>query len=291
VDGLGDAEIIRSIGQLFDLHPLALEDVLSLHQRPKVDDYDTYLYLVVRMLHYGERVETEQISLFLGPGLVLTFQEEPGDCLDPIRERIRKGGGRLRHESADYLLYAILDALVDNYFPFLEQLGEVLESLEDEVVANPTRPTLGRVYDIKRDLLNVRRSLWPLRDALGALVHEDSPLLGRVTRLYLRDCYDHTLRVVDIIETYRELAAGLMEVYLSSVSNKLNEVMKVLTVISTIFIPLTFIAGVYGMNFRHMPELEWPWGYSLVWGIMIGAAAVMLVLFRRKGWLGGGEGR
>jgi len=289
VDGLGNVDLIREIGTLFGLHPLPLEDVLSLRQRPKVDDYENHIYHVLRMLHYDGAVETEQVSIFLGGDFVVTFQERPCDCLEPIRDRVRRGKGQIRRQGADYLMYAIIDAVIDGYFPFLEQIGEVVEELEDEVVEKPTRQTLGRVHEIKRDLLNVRRAIWPLREAINALIREESSLVGDTARVYLRDCYDHAVQVLDMIETYRELAGGLMDVYLSSVSNKMNEVMKVLTVIATIFIPLTFLAGIYGMNFEKMPEVKWPWAYPAVWGIMILSAVVMLVLFRRKGWLGGGR--
>ena len=286
VDGLGNVEMIRQLGDLLELHPLALEDVLNVPQRPKVDDYDTHIFVVIRMLHLADTVETEQVSIFLGRNYVVTLQEHPGDCLEPVRQRLRKATGQIRRQGADYLMYAILDAIIDNYFPFLERVGEVVEKLENEVVENPTRRTVGRVHAIKRDLLDVRRSVWPLRDALNGLLRDESPLVHKATRLYLRDCYDHAIQVLDIVETHRELAGGLMDVYLSSVSNKMNEVMKVLTIIATIFIPLTFIAGIYGMNFERMPELRQPWGYAAVWAVMVAVAIVMLVLFRRKGWLG-----
>ncbi|MFP4058037.1 MAG: magnesium/cobalt transporter CorA [Candidatus Brocadiia bacterium] len=295
LDGLGDLEAIRGIGSLFGLHPLALEDVLSLRQRPKVDHYPSHIYHVLRMLHYEQAVETEQVSIFLGKGFVVTFQEHPGDCFQPVRERIAKGKGQIRRQGADYLMYSIVDAVVDGYFPFLEQLGEVVEQLEDEVVEDPSRQTLGRVHEIKRDLLNVRRAVWPLREAINSLIREESDLVGETTRIYFRDCYDHAIQVLDVVETYRELAGGLMDVYLSSLSNKMNEVMKVLTIIATIFIPLTFIAGIYGMNFNpqasplNMPELDWYWGYPAVWAVMIAVTVAMLCLFRRKGWLGGGQ--
>ena len=287
VDGLGNVELLAELGERFGLHPLALEDVLHVQQRPKVDDFENHLFIVLRMLHFLADVETEQVSIFLGPNFVLTFQEHPGDCLEPVRVRLRKSTGQLRRQGADYLTYAIMDAVIDNYFPFLEQIGEVIEDLENDVVANPSRRTLGRVHDIKRNLLDVRRAVWPLRDAINSLLRDESPLVRKPTRLYLRDCYDHTVQVLDIVETYRELAGGLMDVYLSSVSNKMNEVMKVLTVIATIFIPLTFVAGIYGMNFLRMPELGWPWGYPAVLAFMLAVAITMLILFRRKGWLGG----
>ena len=286
LDGLGNVDIIGELGTMFSLHPLALEDVVSVRQRPKVDDYESHLYAAIRMLHYEDAVETEQVSMFLGKNVVITFQEHPGDCLEPIRDRLRKGKGQIRRQGADYLMYAIIDAVIDGYFPFLEQMGEVVEELEDEVVESPTRQTLGRVHEIKRDLLNVRRSIWPLREAINGLIRDESELIGETARIYLRDCYDHAIQVLDVIETYRELAGGLMDVYLSSVSNKMNEVMKVLTVIATIFIPLTFIAGIYGMNFETMPELKWRWSYPTLWALMVIVAITMLALFRRKGWLG-----
>ena len=286
LDGLGNVEMIRELGELFGLHPLALEDALTVHQRPKVDDFENHLFIVLRMLHFEADVETEQVSIFLGRHFVVTVQEHPGDCLDPVRQRLRKATGQIQHQGADYLMYSITDAVIDNYFPFLEQMGEIVEQLEDEVVERPSRRILGRVHSVKRHLLDVRRAIWPLRDAINALLRDESPLVRKATRLYLRDCYDHTVQVLDIIETYRELAGGLMDVYLSSVSNKMNEVMKVLTVIATIFIPLTFLAGIYGMNFEKMPELRWAWAYPAVWGVMVVTAAVMLTLFWRRGWLG-----
>ncbi len=289
VPGLGNVEMIRELGKLLDFHPLALEDVLQIPQRPKVDDYASHIFVVIRMLHFEQTVETEQVSIFLGSDFVVTFQEHPGDCLDPVRERLRKGTGQLRQQGADYLMYAILDTVIDNYFPFLERVGEVVEELENEVVARPTRETLRRVHDIKRDLLDVRRAVWPLRDAVNALIRNENPLLRETTQVYLRDCYDHTIQVLDVVVTYRELAGGLMDVYLSSISNKMNEVMKVLTIIATIFIPLTFIAGLYGMNFERMPELRWAWAYPAVLLVMVMLAGVMLLYFRHKGWLGGGK--
>lgn len=286
VDGLGDVDLISGLGALFGLHPLALEDVLNLPQRPKVDDYEDHLFLVLGMLHFEAKLQCEQVSLFLGPRFVLTFQEDVGDCLDPIRERLRKGTGQLRRQGADYLMYCILDAVLDNYFPFLERLGERVEALEDEVVEDPTRQTLGRVHEVKRELLDVRRSVWPLREVANALARDERSLVNKSTRLYLRDCYDHAVQILDMVETYRELGAGLMDVYLSSVSNKLNQVMKVLTVIATIFMPLTFLAGVYGMNFHYFPEIHWRWGYLAFWIAILIMVVLMLWLFRRKGWLG-----
>jgi len=286
VDGLGDAEAIRRFGEIFGIHPLALEDVINVHQRPKVEPYEKYLFIVMQMLLTGEKLDTEQLSLFLGSNFVLTFQEQPGgDCFAPIRERIRKNHGRIRAAGPDYLVYSLLDAVVDNYFPILERAGERLETVEQEVVTQPRNETLARIQAIKRDLLLLRRAVWPMREALNSLLRDDTPFIARETRTYLRDCYDHSVRIIDILETDRETSFGLLETYLSSVSNRMNEIIKVLTIITTIFMPLTFIAGIYGMNFAHMPELNWPWAYPLVMGLMAAIAAAMLVYFRRKGWL------
>jgi magnesium transporter len=285
VDGLGDADAIRKFGEIFSIHPLALEDVVNAHQRPKVEPYDRYLFIVMQMLRSAPGVDSEQLSLFLGANFVLTFQEQPGDCFTAIRQRIRMNHGRLRAAGPDYLAYALIDAVVDNYFPALERYGEQLEDLEQEVVTRPDRQTLGKIHEIKRDLLTLRRAVWPAREALNSLVRDETPFIARDTRTYLRDCYDHAVRIIDIIETDRETAFGLLETYLSSMSNRMNEIMKVLTIIATIFIPLTFIVGVYGMNFTNMPELHSRWGYPGVLIVMGAIAAVMLVYFRRKGWL------
>ena len=292
MDGLGDGRAIARIGEIFGLHPLALEDVVNSHQRPKLEPYGDRLFLVLRMLSAGERLEAEQLSLFLGDRFVVTFQEgKPGDSLDPVRKRLREGVGLLRSRGADALAYALIVAVVDGFFPVLEEYGERLETLEDEVLERPGPPAIGRLHAIKRDLLEVRRAVWPLREALAALDRDPGPLVKDETRVYLRDCYDHVARVMDLVETYRELCADLMDVYLSSVSNRLNDVMRVLTIFSAIFIPLSFIAGVYGMNFRtdvspwNMPELAWKWGYPFCLGLMLATAVGLLVFFARKGWL------
>ena len=286
VDGLGDAATIRALGEIFGLHRLSLEDVVNVHQRAKAEPYESYYFIVGRMAELGDRFGTEQLSLFLGKNYVLTFQERPGDCFDPLRERIRKGGGQVRCCGPDYLAYTLLDSFIDNYFPLLERYGERLEGLEDEVVLNPDRQLVSRIHEVKRDLLLLRRAVWPLREAIGSLVRESSTLIGQETRIYLRDCYDHAIQIIDLLENYRDIASSLMEVYLSSVSNRLNEIMKVLTIFTTLFIPLTFISSIYGMNFRHMPELDWRYGYALAWAIMLGVAGAMFYYFRRKGWFG-----
>jgi magnesium transporter len=291
VDGLGDAEVVHRLGAIFDLHGLALEDATGTHQRPKIEHYDNNLFIVARMLQQNSHLETEQLSIFLGHKFVLTFQETPGDCLDHIRDRIRKGLGRVRSQGADYLAYALLDAVVDAYFPPLEAFGEQLELMEDEIILQPTKQSVNRIHSLKRDILTIRRAIWPLREAVNAMVRDITPLITDDTRVYLRDCYDHTVQIIDFLENYREIASGLMDIYLSSMSNRLNEIMKVLTIISTIFIPLTFVAGVYGMNFNtdksplNMPELNWYWGYPFFWLVMISVAGGLLFYFRHLGWI------
>ncbi len=292
VDGLGDAKLIEDLGELFKLHPLALEDVANSHQRAKVDDFGDHLFLTARMPRVLEgSVVSEQISLFLGEGFVLTFQETRGDCFDGIRQRLQREGSRIRQSPASYLAYALLDALVDSHFPVLESIGDTIETLEREIFEDIAGDPLNRIYDLKRDLLLLRRGAWPMRDVLSTLLR-DTEAFDEHVQPYLRDCFDHVLQVIDLIETYRELIGGLLDVHLSQVSNRLNEVMKVLTIIATIFIPLGFIAGVYGMNFNteispwNLPELNWVFGYPFALGLMGLIAIGLLFFFRRKGWLG-----
>ncbi|MFB2920722.1 MULTISPECIES: magnesium/cobalt transporter CorA [Aerosakkonema] len=292
--GLGNEDIWRRMGQVFNLHPLVLEDVVNVPQRPKVEDVDSQLVIIARMVmpkESGFGFYSEQVSFVLGKYYLLTVQEEPErDCFQPVRDRIRANKGTIRQRGADYLAYTLLDAIIDGFFPVLETYGERIEELEDEVVVNPTRRTLEKIYQIKRELLALRRAIWPQRDAINSLIRDGSDLIGPDVRIYLRDCYDHAVQVMDIVETYRELSSGLMDVYLSSVGNKMNEIMKLLTVISSIFIPLTFIAGVYGMNFNtekspwNMPELNWYWGYPLCLAVMIATAGSLVYFFWRRGW-------
>jgi len=296
VQGLGDRAVLEALGRIFEIHPLALADVVNAPQRPKVEPYEKHLFIITRMSLVGRdgSLGTEQVSIFLGKGFVLTFQETAGDCLDPVRERLRRGAGIIRKAGADYLAYAVLDAIIDYYFPIVEDLGERIEDIEDEVVRHPARGTLAKIYALKRELLHVRRAIWPQRESLSALARDDSDLVGKEARVYLRDCYDHAIQLIDVIESLREVAASLLDVYLSSVANRTNEVMKVLTVVSTIFIPLTFLVGVYGMNFNtqkpgNMPELDWPYGYVACWIFMISVAVSLLVYFGRRGWLRSGE--
>jgi magnesium transporter len=291
VDGLGDVATLERLGELFGLHRLALEDVANVHQRAKVEAYAEDLFVVARMVSLGDRLQHEQVSIFLGEGFVLTFQEHEGDCFEPIRKRLRSGRGRIRSAGADYLMYALLDAIMDSYFPVLEHYGERLADLETEALTAPQNSTVIRIQDLKHDLLALRRTTWPHRDAVGHLLREDTPLVTDETRLFLRDVYDHCVQLMDLIENFREVGSGLIDLYLSSMSHRMNDVMKVLTIIATIFIPLSFIAGLYGMNFSpeaspwNMPELGWYWGYPFALGLMGLAALVMLIYFRRKGWL------
>jgi magnesium transporter len=287
VDGIHQVEILEKLGDCLGLHPLVLEDILNTGQRPKVEDFGDYIYIVLKMFYSDENDEIaeEQLSLILGPSFVISFQEREGDVFSPIRERIRSARGRVRKMGADYLAYALLDSVVDNYFVVLEKLGEKIEFLEEELVTNPTTETLQVIHDIKREMVFLRKSVWPLREIISGLERGESALIQESTLIYLRDVYDHTIQVIDTVETFRDIISGMLDIYLSSVSNRMNEVMKVLTIIATIFIPLTLIAGIYGMNFQYMPELGWRWGYPLVWLVMLVIGALMLVYFRRKGWL------
>jgi magnesium transporter len=288
VDGLHQVEILEKLGECYGLHPLVLEDILNTDQRPKMEDYGEYIYIVLRDLDYSDKsneIETEQIILIVGSNFVFSFQEREGDTFDPIRDRIRNNKGRIRKMGADYLAYALLDSIVDNYFIILERLGEKIEWLEEKLVTDPARETLQTIHHLKRELLFLRKGVWPLREVINSLARGESSLVTEPTRVYLRDVYDHTIQTIDTIETYRDMVSGMLDIYLSSVSNRLNSVMKVLTIIATIFMPLTFLAGVYGMNFKFMPELEWRWGYPLVWLIMAGTGISMIIYFRRKKWL------
>ncbi|MBD3881777.1 magnesium/cobalt transporter CorA [Phormidium tenue FACHB-886] len=293
VQGLGSEDVLQRLGNVFNLHPLMLEDVVNVPQRPKVDEYPEQILLICRMAVLTEDGKTcthEQVSFILGKHYLLTVQEEPEyDCFGPVRDRIRSNKGIIRSQGADYLAYALIDGIVDGFFPVLEVYGETIEELEDEVVVCPTRQTLEKVHRLRRELLTLRRAVWPQRDAINSLIRDGNPLISEEVRVYLRDCYDHVVQLLDMIETYRELASSLMDVYVSSVGNKMNEVMKVLTIISTIFIPLTFIAGVYGMNFDpgkpgNMPELEMPYAYVVCWAVMVAIALGLIYFFKRRGW-------
>ncbi len=296
VDGLGDVEVLKTIGEKYGLHPLALEDVLNMGQRPKVECYDGHLFIVMDMVYYDAQqcMCGEQVSMFLCKNLLITVQEEIGqDVFDPIRVRIRAGRGYIRKSGADYLAYALIDSIVDHCFPVLEQLGDAIEKLEDEVLAKPNRDCVSKIQNNKRTLMQLRRYIWPSRDVVTALLHDESDLISDNTKVFLRDCYDHTIQIMDLLETYRDVNSGLMELYLSAVGMKTNEIMRVLTVMSSIFIPLTFVAGLYGMNFDYsdgkmpfnMPELHMPHGYIVCLVVMIAISVGQIIFFKRKKWL------
>jgi magnesium transporter len=292
VAGLGDLTVIRAIAEKYHLHPLAIEDVLHVPQRPKVQAYEesdrfqARVFIVARQIEMQEGViHGEQVSMFIGHHTVLTFQENASDVFDPVRQRIRTAGSQLRRNDASFLAYSLLDAIVDSCFPILESFGDRLEELEDEVLSRATQGTIQRIHRVKRDLLLVRRAMWPMREVLGRLQRDPHECFSEVTRTYVRDVYDHVVQLIDLVETYREVANGLTETYMTAISNRMNEVMKVLTIIGTIFIPLTFLAGVYGMNFHHFPELDWWWSYPSFWAICLVLAGAMVTWFRRRGWL------
>ena len=288
IDGIYQIDVIEKIGKRFDIHPLVLEDIANTGQRPKMEDFEDYIYIVLKMLYQPEKSDeifAEQVSIILGKNFVISFQESPGDVFDFVRERIRNDKGRIRKMGADYLAYTLIDAIVDHYFFILEKLGETIEEIEEQVVDNPNPETLQIIHSLKSEMIFLRKSVWPLREVINGLQRGESPLIQESTDVYLRDVYDHTIQVMDTIETYRDMTSGMLDIYLSSISNKMNEVMKVLTIFAVIFIPLTFIAGVYGMNFQYMPELKWQWGYPLVWLVIIVVSVSMLLYFKRKKWL------
>lgn len=291
VDGLGDADTLLKIAQIFGLHPLAMEDVVNLNQRPKVEEYEDHHFIVLRMPEPQADFATEQLSLFFGERFVITFQEHSGDVFEPVRTRLRNPQSPIRGRGAGYLAYALIDALTDAYFPVLEAFGDRIEALEDDVVTgtNSDADQIRAIHAVKHQLMMVRSAVWPMRDLLSTLVRDESGRFTDITRPYLRDCHDHTFQLMDMIETYRDIVSGLVDIHLSSQANRTNEVMQVLTLIATIFIPLTFIVGVYGMNFDIMPELHWRWGYPVVMGAMGAIAVALAIWFRRKGWLGGGR--
>lgn len=288
VDGLHDVQVIESIGSRFGIHPLTLEDIVNTGQRPKAEAHEAYLFLVVKILAYDEdarRVVSDQLSILLGRDYVLSFQERPGDVFEGVRERLRKATGILRKSGSDYLAYALLDAVVDHYFVILERLNDRVEALEEALLGNPSPDLLREIHAIKKEFLSFHKQAWPLRDMMMQIKNEEFAHIGIPARLFFQDITDHAVRAVGIAESLREMVNSLQELYLSTLSHRMNEVMKVLTVIATLFIPLTFIAGVYGMNFAHMPELSWKWGYPAVWAVMIAVAGGLLVYFKKNRWL------
>ena len=292
IDGLSDVGVMRALGERFEIHPLALEDVLNTTQRPKIEQYPGHYFIVAEMIYEADaRITVEQLSLFLGRNYVLTIQEESGhDVFTQVRSRLRAGRGYMRKMKADYLAYALLDATVDQFYPVLESIGDTIEEIEEELLRTPSRNALRRLYETKRLLLQLRRAAWPQRETFNVLVRDDSGFIAKETQIFLRDCYDHTTQIIDILESFRDLGAGLMDVYLTSLGFRTNEIVRVLTVISSIFIPLTFLAGLYGMNFNtdhplNMPELNWPYGYLFCLGLMASIALGMVIYFKRKHWL------
>jgi len=288
IDGVHDIETIEKVGGHFGIHPLVLEDIVNTGQRPKAEDFDDYVYIVLKMLYYDAKekeVRAEQFSLILGSNFLISFQERVGDVFEMVRERIRKGKGHIRKAGADYLAYALMDAIVDQYFIIMEIFGDKMEALEEELVENPTGRTLETIHTMKREMIYFRKQVWPLREVVGGLVRGEFSLISESTAVYLRDVYDHTIQVIDTVESLRDVLGGMLDLYLSTISNRMNEVMKVLTIIATIFIPLTFVAGIYGMNFKYMPELEWHWGYYMIWGVMAVVVVTMVVYFKRRAWL------
>lgn len=289
VDGIHNTDLIEAIGKKFNIHPLTLEDIVNTNQRAKFEDYDNYVVSIMKMITQETAegdMHSEQLSVVLMEGMVISFQEvEGGDAFDYIRNRLRQGKGRIRKMQADYLAYALLDAVVDCYFGILEKIGDRIEDLEDSLMKNPTRETLKVLHDMKREMIYVRKAVWPMRELINNMQRSETNLIKPTTDIYLRDVHDHTIRVIDTVETYRDLLSSMMDIYLSSVSNKMNEVMKVLTIITTIFVPVTFIAGVYGMNFDFMPELHSQWGYPVTWSVMLLIIILLLLYFRKKKWL------
>jgi magnesium transporter len=288
VSGISQVSNLEKLGECLRLHPLVLEDILNIDQRPKVEDYDDYLFIIlkaIKMVSESGEIVSDQVSLILGPNYVLSFNEGNGELYKPIKDRLLAAKGRIRKYGADFLAYSLIDIIVDNYFVVLEQVGESIEDLEEDVVRRPTPVTLQGVHRFKNDMIILRKSLWPLREVVARLERRESPLITETTAVYCKDVYDHTIIAIDTVETYRDILSGMLDIYLSSVSNRLNEIMKVLTIIATIFMPLTFITSLYGMNFKHMPELEWQYGYLLVLILLVVITVMMLLFFRKKKWI------
>ena len=288
IDGLHQLDIIEKVGQHFNIHPLVLEDIVNTGQRPKTEEFEDLIFVVLKMLHYdenSEKITSEQFSLVLGPNFLISFQEIQGDVFRTVRERIRKPKTRIRKAGCDYLAYALIDAIVDHYFVILEALGDKIEAIETQLLDDPTHDTMEIIHEMKREMIYLRKQIWPIREIINSLVKSESSLIQEQLHVYFRDVYDHTIQIIDTIESYRDILSGMLDIYLSTLSNKMNEVMKVLTIIATIFIPITFVAGIYGMNFKFMPELEWRWGYAMVWAIIVVVVGIMIGFFKKKQWL------
>lgn len=288
VNGIHDTGLIETLGKCFDLHPLTLEDIVNTSQRLKIEEFSNYVFIVMKMMAFNKalnKVEIEHVSLILGKNYVISFQEEEGEVFHTVRDRIRSTKGRIRTMKSDYLAYSLMDAVVDRYFVAVEHIGDRIEDIDDRILAEPKPENINEIHQLKRDILSLRKAVWPLREEIGRLEKSESLLIGRETKAFWRDLYDHTIQVIDMVETYRDILGGLHDTYLSSISNRTNEIMKVLTIIATIFIPLTFIVGVYGMNFEHMPELRWHSGYYLIWTVMLAIGIGLLIYFRRRKWI------
>ena len=287
ISGVHDEKIIHEVGEVFNIHPLVMEDIANTTHRPKIEEHDNYLFVIIKMAYLKENngeLQLEQVSLLVGKDYVISLQEKEGDILEGLRERIRSNKGKIRKLGSDYLMYGILDTVVDHYFSVLEHIGEQIEETEEQLLQSPSQETLNKIYHHKQELMFLRKSIWPMREVVSSLQRSDFELISKDTFLYLRDVYDHTVQVAETLEIFREMSSGMLDLYLSTVSNKMNEVMKVLTIFAAIFIPLTFIAGVYGMNFRFMPELEWRYGYPLWWALIIMLTIVMFFFFKKKKW-------
>jgi magnesium transporter len=288
IDGIHNPDIIERIGEQFGIHPLILEDIMNTEQRPKTEDLEGNMFVVLKMLTYNEeagKIESEQVSLVFGSNFVISFQEREGDVFDSIRERIKTSKGRIRKMGADYLAYSLIDAIVDHYFTILDNFGAKIETLEEELIEYPTHRTSSKIHNLKRELTFLRRSVWPIREVIYSIERSESRLIKKTTLPFLRDVHDHTINIIETIEAFRDTISGMLDTYLTQMSNRMNETMKVLTVIATIFIPLTFIAGIYGMNFQFMPELGWKWAYPTVWGVIVAIGVSMVIFFKRKKWL------
>jgi magnesium transporter len=287
VIGLHETALIQRIGERFGIHPLTLEDIVNTQHRPKVDDHEAYLFIVLKMLQYHAaegRLAAEQLSLVVLDGYLLSFQEVEGDIFNPVRERLQRGRGSIRKLGCDYLAYALMDAVVDNYFIILEELGAEIDNLEEAMLVDPDAAVMNRIHALKKEMIFLRRQIWPMRELIATLERDPSDHIEPKTAIFIRDLHDHAVQVIDTVEAYRDLLSSLLDLYLSTVSFRMNEVMKVLTVIATIFIPITFVAGIYGMNFNYMPELAWRWGYGAAWALMAAIALGMLYFFKRKKW-------
>ena len=288
IDGIHDVEPIDKIGKHYNIHPLTLEDIVNTGHRPKAEDFEEYAYFTLKMLHLDEQndeIRSEQISLVLGKNVLISFQEARGDVFAPIRERIRKGKGRIRKSGCDYLAYALLDAVVDHYFIILEKMGTKVETLEEKLIDQPTPDTIQTIHEMKRELIYLRKQVWPIRELINNIIKGEFPLIHEDIILFFNDIYDHKIQVIDTVESYRDVLSGMMDLYLSTISNRMNEVMKVLTIIATIFIPITFVAGIYGMNFKYMPELDWQYGYFIAWSIIGLIVVGMILYFKWRKWI------